>query len=66
MSDSFLQQNGNGQQYHIGFVVIVGMKQKKILRLTAMLLLVALAFTACSSTATMHKHKRSNCDCPSF
>ncbi len=42
------------------------MRQKKILRLMAVLLVVALVCGACGSSANMHKHKRSDCDCPSF
>lgn len=42
------------------------MKRTRILRLIALLLLAATVCTACGGTATMHKHKRSHCDCPSF
>ena len=42
------------------------MKRKTILRLIAVLLIASVAFTACGSSANMHKHKRSDCDCPSF
>ncbi len=44
----------------------MGMKQKRILRLIAVLLVASLVCSACSSSANMHKHKRSHCDCPSF
>ncbi len=42
------------------------MKQKKFLQLIALMLVVVLACGACGSSANMHKHKRSHCDCPSF
>lgn len=42
------------------------MKKKTILRLIAFLLVVSVSFAACGSSVNMHKHSRSNCDCPSF
>jgi len=42
------------------------MKKKTILRLMALLLMASVAFTACSSSVNMHRHNRSDCDCPSF
>ncbi|MGX8712857.1 MAG: hypothetical protein ACSW8I_04115 [bacterium] len=47
-------------RYHIK------MKNKRLLRLTALMLVACLACTACGSSANMHKHKRSDCDCPTF
>ena len=42
------------------------MKRKTILHLFALLLTAAVAFTSCGSSVNMHRHNRSNCDCPSF
>lgn len=43
-----------------------GMKQKRILRVVAVLLVASLVCGACGGSVNMHKHKRSHCDCPSF
>ena len=42
------------------------MKQRRILRVIMLLLVACLVCGACGSSANMHKHKRSHCDCPSF
>ncbi len=42
------------------------MRRKTIIRLAALLLLAGVACTACSSGEHMYKHRRSNCDCPTF
>ena len=42
------------------------MKKKTIFRLVVLLLVAGVAFSACSSGVNMHKHKRSDCDCPTF
>lgn len=40
--------------------------KKTILRTVVVLLLAALACTACSSNDHMYRHKKSDCDCPTF
>lgn len=42
------------------------MKRKPIVRLVLAVLLASLVCTACSSGEHMYKHRRSNCDCPTF
>lgn len=42
------------------------MKKKTMLRLMVLLLVACVACSACSSGVNMHKHKRSDCDCPTF
>ena len=42
------------------------MKRKTIIRLVLLLLVAGLACAACSSGEHMYKHRRSNCDCPTF
>ena len=42
------------------------MKRKTLLRLLTLLLLASVACTACSSGVNMHKHSRSDCNCPTF
>lgn len=45
---------------------MLGMKKKTLFRLMALLLVAGMACTACSSSVNMHKHNRSDCDCPTF
>lgn len=42
------------------------MKRKTIMRIVVLLLLTGMACTACGSGEHMYKHRRSNCDCPTF
>lgn len=42
------------------------MKKKRIIQLTVLMLVACLALGACGSSPNMHKHKRSDCNCPRF
>ena len=42
------------------------MKKKVLLRLITLLFLAGVACSACSSGVNMHKHNRSDCNCPTF
>ena len=41
-------------------------KKKTLLRIAVLLLLAGLACSACSSGDHMYRHKKSDCDCPTF
>lgn len=45
---------------------MTGMKRRKILTLTMLMLVAGLMSAACGSSVNMHKHPRSHCDCPTF
>lgn len=40
--------------------------KKTLLRIAVVLLLAGLACSACSSGDHMYRHKKSDCDCPTF
>ena len=42
------------------------MKRRRYILLLVLLLLTGVACGACSSNDHMYKHRRSNCDCPTF
>jgi len=45
----------------------MGMKKSSIAKLMAVaILLCSLGMTACKSSVNMHRHNRSDCDCPTF
>ena len=41
-------------------------RRKTLLRTAALLLAACLVCTACGGSVNMHKHKKSDCDCPTF
>ena len=61
-------KNADEKQYKTVFSVIIDMRKKTIIliRLMALLFVAGMVCTACGSSVNMHKHSRSNCDCPSF